>query len=244
MKLGFTRKRDTVFFAKPDVRIEVPREMLHTFKEVFMDDTYLRGFDDVLLNEPVIFDIGANVGYFSLFAAAKFPGAQIYSFEPIPGNFSLLETQCASNLQHSITPFQMAVAGECGSISMEYNAADAFSTTASIHADNHDQNHDHIKVECLDLPAACHKAGVEKIDFLIMDCEGAEHDILRSCPRGLLQSIQYIAMEIHPDPDNCSNSEGVCVQLRELGFTVSMATCTDKDALEGRDHPFVWASRV
>ena len=36
-------------------------------------------------------DIGANAGYFTLFAASCFADARVFSFEPVPVNYAQLE---------------------------------------------------------------------------------------------------------------------------------------------------------
>ena len=59
-------------------------------KEVFEDEVYLK--HGITLNDgAVVFDVGANIGLFTLFARRKCPTAQIYSFEPLPPNFELLQ---------------------------------------------------------------------------------------------------------------------------------------------------------
>jgi len=58
-------------------------------KEVFEDKVYLK-HGIALEDGDVVFDVGANIGLFTLFARRKCPGAQIYSFEPLPPNFELL----------------------------------------------------------------------------------------------------------------------------------------------------------
>ncbi|HYV83577.1 MAG TPA: FkbM family methyltransferase, partial [Pyrinomonadaceae bacterium] len=60
-------------------------------KEVFEDEVYLK-HGIVYEDGDVIFDVGANIGLFTLFAQRKCPAAQIYSFEPLPPNFELLRT--------------------------------------------------------------------------------------------------------------------------------------------------------
>ncbi len=44
---------------------------------------------------PVVLDIGANLGAFALWSAARWPGAQIHCYEPHPANFRLLEVATA-----------------------------------------------------------------------------------------------------------------------------------------------------
>ena len=43
---------------------------------------------------PVLFDVGANVGRYTLSLLKTFADAQIYAFEPHPGNFSTLKKKC------------------------------------------------------------------------------------------------------------------------------------------------------
>ena len=64
------------------------------FKEVFEDEVYLK--HGIRLNEgAVVFDVGANIGLFTLFVNRKCPTAQIYAFEPLPPNFELLRANVA-----------------------------------------------------------------------------------------------------------------------------------------------------
>lgn len=63
-------------------------------KEVFEDEVYLK-HGITLADGDVIFDVGANIGLFTLYARRMCPDAQIYSFEPLPPNFDLLRENVA-----------------------------------------------------------------------------------------------------------------------------------------------------
>ena len=43
------------------------------------------------LNPKVIFDIGGNIGITAIYLASLFPKAKIYTFEPLPDNFEILQ---------------------------------------------------------------------------------------------------------------------------------------------------------
>lgn len=58
-------------------------ELRFLHDEIFVDEVYLRG-GIVLRSDAVVFDVGANVGMFSLFVGARCPSAQVYAFEPVP----------------------------------------------------------------------------------------------------------------------------------------------------------------
>jgi FkbM family methyltransferase len=57
--------------------------------EIFVDEVYLRG-GIVLREDAVVFDVGANIGMFSLFVGARCPSARVYAFEPVPEVFARL----------------------------------------------------------------------------------------------------------------------------------------------------------
>jgi FkbM family methyltransferase len=57
--------------------------------EIFVNEVYLRG-GVVLREDAVVFDVGANIGMFSLFVGARCPSARVYAFEPVPEVFAKL----------------------------------------------------------------------------------------------------------------------------------------------------------
>jgi len=60
----------------------------YLYKEIFEQQTYLR-HGLAIPEKAVVFDIGANIGLFSLFVAEHFPDAAIYAFEPVPPIFNV-----------------------------------------------------------------------------------------------------------------------------------------------------------
>ncbi|WP_166212893.1 type I polyketide synthase [Cognatiluteimonas telluris] len=64
-------------------------ETEHFYHDIFETEVYARNGVKIP-EQAVIFDVGANIGLFSLFAHARAPGAQIYAFEPAPPVFDAL----------------------------------------------------------------------------------------------------------------------------------------------------------
>jgi|GEM_PF-937530 len=59
------------------------------YKEIFEDRTYVK--HGISLREgDTVFDVGANIGLFTLFASQEFSVGCIYAFEPIPTTFAVL----------------------------------------------------------------------------------------------------------------------------------------------------------
>ena len=59
------------------------------YKDIFEDDSYTNGVLQ-LEEESIIFDVGANVGYFSLYASQLINSYKIFAFEPAPPVFDVL----------------------------------------------------------------------------------------------------------------------------------------------------------
>jgi len=64
------------------------------YREIFEQNIYLQ--HGVTLNDgDCVFDVGANIGMFSLFVGRVCRGARVYAFEPIPPLFDLLRANTA-----------------------------------------------------------------------------------------------------------------------------------------------------
>ena len=61
---------------------------------------------------PIFFDIGANIGIFSLYAASVNEKSRVFSFEPSPKNFSSLIDNITINNYHNVYPSYFAVSSK------------------------------------------------------------------------------------------------------------------------------------
>ncbi|MDA1139919.1 MAG: FkbM family methyltransferase, partial [Planctomycetota bacterium] len=132
VKFGFNKEDPILLRTRAGIRFEVPRRLLHTFKEIFMDEDYMTGLGRPVPDGATIIDVGANAGYFSMFAASRFRNSRVFSFEPIPVNFEQLQKNISFNKDSRITGIQKAVYKESGEISLSYDPSDSFTTSATI----------------------------------------------------------------------------------------------------------------
>lgn len=65
-----------------------------SYKEIFEDSTYLK-HGIALADNACIFDVGANIGMFAMFAKQLCPGAKIFAFEPAQEVCRLLQLNVA-----------------------------------------------------------------------------------------------------------------------------------------------------
>lgn len=77
------------------------------YKDIFEDDAYIK--DNIYLPEnAVIFDVGANIGYFSMHVCRKAKNAFIYAFEPGPAIYKVLSLN-ALNLDMNMKLFNIGL---------------------------------------------------------------------------------------------------------------------------------------
>ncbi|MEV7130483.1 FkbM family methyltransferase [Streptomyces sp. NPDC093260] len=62
----------------------------YLYREIFHDESYLPPQGWNMPARPVVFDVGANIGLFTLFAVERWPDARVFSFEPVPDVFEAL----------------------------------------------------------------------------------------------------------------------------------------------------------
>lgn len=231
----FDSGQDAVkFTARHEVKVEVPKGgIMPIFKEIFMEDLYEIDFLKKRLPvNPVIVDVGANVGFFALFMASQFPGASVYAFEPLPGNYTHLQRHFQLNAGKKLIAQNKAVAGSKGTLTLHYNPEVNFTALASMHTTFDASNTRQVEVESVGLPDIFTQFNLQSIDLLKLDCEGAEYDILYQCPAALFPKISQIAMETHAGKKPDENMESLAAYLRKQGYQ-----------LKSNANHFIWAWR-
>lgn len=89
-----------------------------TYKEIFEELIYLRHGITIPSN-GVIFDVGANIGLFSLLVAKTYPNSIVFAFEPIPFIFSILLKNVA-RFSYNIKAFEVGLSDRCGEVDFSF----------------------------------------------------------------------------------------------------------------------------
>ena len=221
-KFGLRKSDPLRLKARGGIILEVPHGLVHTFKEIFMEECYMHGLRHTFPPHPVIIDIGANVGFFTLYAASRFPDAEILAFEPIPSNFALLERNIELNRDRcAVSLYQVAVAGHSGYVTMISEGADPYFTSSSIVREGLSAGDDDVsllKVPCTTLQTIFDEHEFENCDLLKMDCESAEYEIILTCPEEYLMRVRQFAIEVHQGPKPEYRAEYLKEYFHTRGF--------------------------
>jgi len=185
-------------------------------KESCLDRDYER--DAVAVqNGWTVLDIGAGLGDFAVRVARDCPGATVYAFEPLPESFALLQKNMQLNRVANVRAFPEAVAGRAGTL--ELYTVTGLSGQHRTAGDGGKSIAAPIRVPAVTLAAALAKIPSARCDFLKIDCEGAEYEILFSADEATLSRIEHIAMEYH-DAVTSHSHEELARFLEARGFQV------------------------
>ncbi len=131
-----------------------------------------------------VFDVGANVGVWTVLMSKFNPSARIHSFEPNSTTFNLLEVNVKENSCRNVTLINAAASDREGTALFQVPpSASIFGrivpTEQPIDDDARFLNAKASQVLCLRLADYCRRAGIAMIDFMKMDIEGHELAALR-----------------------------------------------------------------
>jgi FkbM family methyltransferase len=170
----------------------------------------------------VVIDIGAHVGYFTLYAAKRAQTGMVISFEPTKESFSVLKNNVKINNFQNIFINNLAVANI--SESRTFFVDKKYGISNTFYESNTGLEKEIVQTTTLD--EIYGKYNLENIDFLKMDCEGAEFEIILNTSTEILKKIKKISMEIHEDmvPHKV---EELISKLSKNGFTINIKNSTN-----------------
>lgn len=183
-----------------------------TINEIFGGNEYLLEKNN---KTRTIIDIGANIGAFSIFAAINSTRSKVFSYEPSGKTFKQLKQNILLNdLKGRIIPNKKAVGGKTGKLRL-YDAG--ISGIKSIYKTRGEEKFE--VVEVITLKDIFEKNKLKSCDFLKIDCEGAEYEILFNTPPGLFKKIKRISLEFHEIVRNRDHQDLVEL-LKKAGYKV------------------------
>jgi len=141
-----------------------------------------------------VLDIGAHIGYYTLlFAKCVGPLGRVISFEPLPENFTVLQKNVELNRIQHVHTFAEAVFSRNGDLAIDHAEAGCNSGEASV---IHLRGVEQIRVPAVTLDSVSSRAG-SRLDFVKMDVEGAEFDVLLGAKETVARFRPKMLIELH-----------------------------------------------
>lgn len=222
----------------------------YIMREIFHNAAYSRpGFE--LRHSDTVVDIGGNIGLFALWAAPQ--AARVVSVEPAKVAECMEDSLRLNGIQN-VTVVRCAISDRPGILELlEYPGFNAVTHAAAFQPARWGQwlikllwpaeREVPVKVAypCRTIDEVLQAQGIERVDFLKIDCEGGEYALFDSVSDDTLGRISRIALEfheIHPSHDH----RRIVWRLESAGFRVEIErSLLDRFLLQTG---MLWARRV
>ena len=183
------------------------------FRELYLQNVYgpfLQGKENL-----TIIDAGLKIGLFSIYASPF--AKQIYAFEPSLETFKIAERNIKENDIKNVKLFQKAIHTKDEPINFYHNENTTMNSTMAIV-----ENTPKIRetVQGIRFDTFVKEEGIEKIDFLKLDIEGSECEVIGSQSfENIVPILDAGVVEYHSWSG--VNPQQLVTTLRDYGFLVT-----------------------
>ena len=142
--------------------------------------------------QDTVVDIGAHIGVFSVWAAQKANLGIVYAYEASQANFKLLKENKGLNHSQNLQVKNLAIFDKPGKF--DFYLPGGNGALGSLFQDQHGVKE---TVTAITLEKLFDDHGLDHVDYLKLDVEGAEYPILLNCPAEILSRIKHLILEYH-----------------------------------------------
>lgn len=178
-------------------------------------DDYYRAFpsgaditDSVLLairpfvaDDAVCLDVGANIGLYSLALSALAPRGRVFAFEPSPGSFEYLERNVEANGLANVESFQLALGDQADATvhfhDIPFFTAGSFTVDDDSFLTSEVLGSSYFEAPATTLDSFVAEHGIERVDLVKIDVEGAELSVLDGAKETLSALRPKVVLEFN-----------------------------------------------
>ena len=212
--------------------------------EIFKRARYAHAGFELRPSDTVV-DIGGNIGVFVLWAAPQVPQGWILSVEPNPVSVRCLKLNIERNDLGNVTAMQAAAGSDGGTMELIYHPGwEMIAYNARVSApwfygqsaparllrwivagltnrQTSAEPAQRINAPLMSLERIMDDQGIEVVNYLKLDCEGSEFEVLRSTSGACWSRIERAAIEYHEFGRDRRVTELVTI-LERNGFEVEV----------------------
>lgn len=172
----------------------------------------------VLNKGDTVIDCGAYIGEFTLYASkAVGPSGKVIAFEPDPTIFKKLQANIRLNTAGNIILVNKGAWSKDGVLRFVGDNIKGYSFMFA------DKGEGAIDIPVVSLDGELDRLGVKKVDFIKMDVEGAELELIKGAERTLKEQDVKIAVASYHVVDGKKTFIGVEEALKGLGYRTETA---------------------
>jgi FkbM family methyltransferase len=142
-----------------------------------------------LAPDAVVADVGANIGVVAALLSGLCPTGHVYAFEPVAENYAHLAANVAVNGLENVTAQQVALFDVDGEIEVEYDA---------VYPGGSHVGEGGTAVPALRFDTWAHRQGLDRLDLVKVDVEGAELAVLDGAAETLRRFRPIVVIECNP----------------------------------------------
>ncbi|HQS53425.1 MAG TPA: FkbM family methyltransferase, partial [Daejeonella sp.] len=185
---------------------------LYIYNEIFVEKSY--DYPHLKAYQPVIIDIGANTGLFSLRMKQLYPESSLYSYEPFLKNFEQLEQNINLSKLRNIEIFQKGIGGRTRSEKLFLNKSNLGGHSLY---EMEARNSEFVEIEIIGIADLLSNLGLDRIHLIKMDCEGAEYEIIKALDVDLVSGVEIILFE---STESVYDLNELLAHLGSIGFSI------------------------
>lgn len=184
---------------------------------------HLAYFASRLGERSVVFDVGAYIGVYALTAARVARAGQVHAFEPDPRSARRLDRAIRDSGVDNLRLYPCAVGDRAGEMQMllpDYPPMSSLQLAAAPPTGSEDAQTEMITVPVRTLDEHCRAMGIQQVDLLKIDVEGAEMLVLQGASALITACRPEMLIELHRAQARALGHpvEEVIGYLRALGY--------------------------
>lgn len=183
---------------------------------------YTTIFKSLIRKMDTFFDVGSNIGYYTVLACAENNQVNVHSFEPAVGSFTYLKKNVAiNNIEQQVKAEETALTDISHSLTFHEAVNNKYQHTRYVlsgesNASTKELNREFriYEVKGITLDEYCEKNAINSIGLIKIDTEGAELNILKGGCQTISSQLPIIICEIHHD----FNKEKIESIMQDMGY--------------------------
>lgn len=189
------------------------------FRDLVGERAVIEDLLESLCSDDIFYDVGANVGMYTCFAASKLTSGITVAFEPEPENIAQLEENLSLNALNAET-IELALSDTNGTAKLALSGEEVGEGEHKI-ATKDVQNS--IEIETARGDSVIKERGLPTPTVVKIDVEGAELSVLRGLSDTLREHVRLVYVEVHSEKllEFGDSVPEVRAVLQDAGFDVA-----------------------